>query len=218
MRKSSVPLFLHKSINVVTRSSWCISLHRPGPTFPHSNYFAIYLCINLAVCPTAPYRLSTIRLLHLCIPLPWSIGLSRRPFLCYISVSIHLSESLRGTWAQSNRSHHPIRVPLVHLWLYRQVYPSVSPCVSLTHRPLFWHTNAFCTTSVHLSLVCLSLSVCPSICLCLPQSKHIPACSGVFPRRCTNTAMFHLCQRAWQCSTASLPRQQKTVPFHYGAY
>lgn len=102
----------------------------------------------------------------LCIPRTWSICLSRRPFLCCISVSIHLSKSLSvslslslpGTCAQSNRSHHPMRVPLQHrdLCLAPSLY--TSGCTDNT----IHQSSSFSLTHINTDL-CFDIQRCPTL-------------------------------------------------------
>lgn len=220
--QSTSPFFCLKNSNIEPPSS-CIVLHRTALTSLHSYYLTIYLCINLAVL------LSFCRsLVPHSLPLPWSICLSSRPFLCCVSLSIHpsVSLSLQGTWTQSNRSHQGIHAPPPR---NIQLPLSCPPCTPLAAQT--WQSISLSSTHTyaHFTLTCrgilcyicpplfciffLFISITLSIRLCLP-----PCLLSVFPRWWANTVMFHLYWRASHRSTASLPQQQRTVPFHYSAY
>lgn len=109
IRKSSVhsASFLHQRFQRV-----CLAIDPARPLLSHiiSPSTSILILLSfvtlliISLCLSPP-----------CIPFIWSICLSSRPLLCCISVSVHPSESLpvslRGTRAQSYRSHHPVRVP-----------------------------------------------------------------------------------------------------------
>lgn len=130
IRKScTLTLFLQKSINTELRDSEYISFYRPSPTSTSSNYFAIYLFINLAVSPTAPYRLS---LSLCCMSAILSVDLSvcqhNPSSAASLFLSIYLNPSLRGTQGQSNQSHHLVHVPLA---THRSPLLSLPPCTPL---------------------------------------------------------------------------------------
>lgn len=159
------------------------------PNWPHHSFtlFPIDLCSNLAVYPIASLSHS-IHLLAVCAIFSWCVC---QGLLCYISIPLCLSKSLRGTYAQSNRSHHYIHVPLVshislsslllvYLWLYRQEYPSVSLCV--TYTDLCFDVQRCFLWGISPLLSCACFCTCPSICFCLPQFNHIFC---LFSRLCT---------------------------------
>lgn len=146
------------------------------PNWPHHSFtlFPFELFSNLAFYPITSLSHS-IHPLAVCAIFSWSVC---QGLFCYISIPLCLSKSLRGTHAQSNRSHHFIHVPLVshislsslllvYLWLYRQEYPSVSLCH--IHRPLFWRTKVLSVRHQSTSLLCLFfiLSAHPSVSVCL---------------------------------------------------
>lgn len=96
-----LPLFVHKIIYVEQRSSEYISVHRPSTTSPQSNYFTIYLCINLAVFLISLYRLalSICRLsAFLCLDLSVCQGDPSSAASLFLSICLNRS-LFWGTWA-----------------------------------------------------------------------------------------------------------------------
>lgn len=170
------------------RVALSISLH--GPLLTHSNYSAstsiYHSLLSHSIHPSALRN-----------PLSWSVC---QGFLCYISVSIHLSESL-----SLFRGHVPSQIdhitpsmspsyhtdPPPHSPLYtsgcidKTIHQPLSLCLTYTQTSILTYKGVFCNASVHSSLVtvftwctpfffCFLLCICPSICLHPPQSKHIP--------------------------------------------
>lgn len=191
------------------------------PNWPHHSFtlFPIDLCSNLAVYPIASLSHS-IHLLAVCAIFSWCVC---QGLLCYISIPLCLSKSLRGTYAQSNRSHHYIHVPSYRTYPSPHFSSYTSGCIdknihqylSVSHTQTFVLTykGAFCEASVHFSLVPVFVLAHPSVSVCLSLIT-----SSVCFQDYVLLFAFHLYCCAGPRSTASLSQQQKAVPFHQGAY
>lgn len=203
-----------------------MSCHRPGPTSRLSRDFTIYLCINLAC--NAAYRLTpSVCPLPAFLSFDLSVCQAEPSSAGSLFLSIHLNLPLSGGHGPSQIDHVIPSVSLgdmqVSLFtppctpLDVQARPSISfPLFRSQTSRLFWHAKLSHAATVHFFL-CFFASICPSISL----SVLIQSLSAVCV--CSNTVTPPhptppFCRCAWQRSTASLPRQQKTVPFHYSAY
>lgn len=192
-----------------------MSRHRPGPTSPLSHNFTIYLYINLAVFRNAAYHL-TLSVCRLPASLSFDLSVCQADLSSaaslFLSIHLNLCLSLFGGHGPSHIDHiiPSVSPSDIHISLFTppctpldvETRPSIS--LSHKHRPLFWHAKLSHAAAVHLfcCFFFLHLSVQSLSAVCV----------------CSNTVTSPLCRCAWQRSTASLPRQLKTVPFHYRAY